>query len=300
MTVKGVTVKYLTIRLLFISFVDMIRSRIAPTPSGFLHQGNACNFLLTEKLVRDAGGSLRLRIDDLDSGRVRQEYLDDIFKSLAWLGIVTDEGPGSVAEQEARYSQMHRLAGYDRVLSRLVGSGRVFACSCSRSEVARSAVGGQYAGTCRERNMPLDTPGVVWRFRTDACEAVEWGDGIAGGIRVAPHETVRDLVIRRRDGIAAYQVASLSDDLTYGINLIVRGADLIDSTAAQLLLAQVLGEESFLRTKFFHHPLMLDANGAKLSKSAGSESLKGLRDAGVDAVSFRERVGEWIASLGIS
>jgi glutamyl/glutaminyl-tRNA synthetase len=278
---------------------SMLRSRIAPTPSGFLHAGNALNFLLTDELVRQSGGRLRLRIDDLDSGRVRAEYLQDIFESLVWLRIQPDEGPVDPADHAANYSQQLRLSEYDGLLRRLVESGRVFACSCTRSEVARSAVNGQYAGTCRERKLDLNAPDVVWRFRTEPGEITEWNDGIAGLQRILPHETVRDFAVRRRDGIAAYHVASLSDDLRYGVNLIVRGADLLDSTAAQLLLARVLGERGFMNARFLHHPLLKDPAGIKLSKSAGSDSLKAMREAGLSVGALRTTALEWIGGINM-
>lgn len=275
----------------------MFRSRIAPTPSGFLHAGNALNFLMTDALVRGTGGVLRLRIDDLDSVRVRPEYLADIFESLAWLGIHPGGGPRDLHDQAALYSQLLRLSEYDALLLRLVETGRVFACSCTRSQVMRNAVEGQYAGTCRNRGLDLNAPDVVWRFRTGPAEVLEWNDGFAGGQRIVPHDTVRDFVIRRRDGIAAYHVASLSDDLKYGINLIVRGADLLDSTAAQLLLARTLGESLFMNAQFVHHPLLKDPAGLKLSKSAGSDSLKAMREAGLDAEPLRAKASEWAAGI---
>ncbi len=271
----------------------MPRSRIAPTPSGFLHRGNAFNFLLTEALVRSQGGTLRLRIDDLDAGRMRPQYLEDIFDSLRWLRLVPDEGPLSPGDHLAHYSQLLRIPRYEAMLRRLATTGRVFACVCSRAEVARHAVGGQYAGTCRDRRIGLDADDVVWRFRTEADETVRWEDRIGGAQAVRPHEVIRDFVIRRRDGVAAYHLASLSDDLHYGIDLIVRGADLLESTAAQLLLAAVLNETPFLGTAFFHHPLLTDPSGAKLSKSAGSASLKALREAGVGAEELRAGAAQW-------
>src|ERR1044072_4565705 len=113
---------------------DILRSRIAPTPSGFLHIGNAYNFLLTEAIVRKAGVVLHLRIDDLDALRFRREYLEDIFDSLAWLGIQYDDGPKTIAEQEQQYSQQFRMSRYNEVLHLLVATGLVFACNCSRKD----------------------------------------------------------------------------------------------------------------------------------------------------------------------
>jgi glutamyl-tRNA synthetase len=271
---------------------ELTRSRIAPTPSGFLHLGNAYNFLLTEELVRKDGGSLRLRIDDLDAARVRTEYLEDIFESLKWLDIDWHEGPKSMADAD-EHSQILRVASYDTALEELVKSGRVFACECSRSQLQQVSKDGQYPGTCREKGIPLDQPGVSWRFRTRQDEVVNWSDEILGAVEIDLFSENRDFVIRRRDGIPAYHVASLCDDVDYGVNLIVRGQDLLTSTAAQRALAAALGWEPFLQTKCYHHPLMLDEQGEKLSKSAGSRSLKTLREAGRSSHEVQEAAWKW-------
>ncbi len=270
-----------------------IRSRIAPTPSGWLHLGNAFNFLLTEALARRGQGILRLRIDDLDAPRVRPGYIEDVFETLRWLDIVPDEGPADADEQLARFSQQSRLHEYDALLERLAGTGKVFACVCTRADVARRSSDGQYDGACRERSIPLQTPGAAWRFRTEDGDVVHWTDGIAGPQSVSLYRHARDFVVRRADGLPAYHVASLSDDAAYGVNLIVRGADLLHSTAAQLRLAQALHLDPFLQCSFYHHPLLLDGAGGKLSKSAGSMSLQALRESGISGGEIRRQAAEW-------
>ncbi len=268
------------------------RSRIAPTPSGFLHQGNAFSFLLTEELVRQQHGSLRLRIDDLDADRVRPAYLENIFESLNWLGIEWHEGPRDIQEAE-EFSQIRFLPGYTGTLAELVRKGRVFACECSRRQLQQDSRDGQYPGTCRDKGIPLDRPGVSWRFRTGRSETVRWNDMILGAVEVDLFAENRDFVIRRRDGIPAYHIASLCSDVGHEINLIVRGGDLIGSTAAQLLLAQELNWQAFLSCHFFHHPLILDERGEKLSKSAGSQSLKAMRAEGILAADLRRMAADW-------
>jgi len=128
----------------------MLRSRIAPTPSGFLHLGNAVNFVLTWLMVRKAGGTLRLRIDDADCLRAKPEYLEDIFCQLDWLGITWDEGPMGVDDFRGRFSQQLRLERYREFLAGLARAGHLYPCGCSRREMRNLAPDGIYPGFCRE------------------------------------------------------------------------------------------------------------------------------------------------------
>lgn len=264
----------------------MVRSRIAPTPSGYLHVGNAFNFLLTWLLTRSRRGLLRLRIDDLDAPRARQEYIDDIFATLRWLGIDWDEGPQDAVEHTAGYSQQLRLSRYDELLHALATRAQVFACTCSRREVRAQDDEGQYPGTCLHRHLPLDTIDAAWRVITPPGTVITWEDRVAGRQSIDLYRHIRHFIVRRRDGIPAYHIASLADDLDHGINLIVRGADLAESTAAQLYLATLLEEDRFRQAQFCHHALVLDDSGAKLSKSAGSISLRAWRAAGRPVADF--------------
>lgn len=274
-----------------------IRSRIAPTPSGYLHIGNACNFLLTEAIVRSAKGRLRLRIDDLDTPRVRPEYVQDIFESLAWLNIRTDEGPRDAPELTAIFSQRLRIAQYNTLLDQLVAMGLVFACNCSRKELQQASEDGQYPGTCIGKQIPLDTPDVSWRIQTSEQAVVRFHDQIIGEQEIKLWHVQRYFIIRRRDGLPAYHIASLSDDVHDNINTIVRGEDLLSSTAAQLYLAALLELDSFFKTTFYHHPLLKDLSGEKLSKSAGSSSLKAMRENKMRAEDLRASFENWYISL---
>ncbi len=267
----------------------MIRSRIAPTPSGFLHIGNAYNFVLTWMITRSKGGTLRLRIDDLDQARVRDEYLNDVFQTLDWLGLDWDEGPSSVQAHKATFSQALRHERYQDVLEKLwEKSGRVFSCRCSRREIQAKSPDGEYPGTCQALGIPKNQPQTAWRLQTPPNHLITWVDHLAGPCSVSLYQEMRDPVIRRKDGIAAYQIASLTDDLDHGINLIVRGMDLMQSTAAQLYLADLLEETGFAKSTFYHHPLTLDDQGEKLSKSAGSISLRTFRERSPDPAIFYE------------
>lgn len=247
-----------------------VRSRIAPTPSGYLHAGNALNFILTWLLVRTNNGLLRLRIDDLDAPRIQPQFLNDVFETLEWLGLDWDEGPQSPDEHHRLFSQKLRSERYAQVLHLLTQTNRVFACQCSRKLVGA----GQYPGTCIPLQLPLQRPETALRIQTPPSTVIAFTDELKGSVKMDLFETMRHFVIRRRDGIAAYQVASLADDMDYGINTIVRGEDLIVSTAAQLYLAQLAGFTAFSHIQLYHHALIRDQDGNKLSKSAGSQSLQ--------------------------
>ena len=256
-------------------------SRLAPTPSGFLHLGNAVNFTLTWLLTRRAGGTLHLRIDDLDRARFRPAYLDNIFRTLEWLGLDYDAGPTGPDDFERHYSQRHFLPTYEAVLqaARIAHPNRFYACCCSRTDLARStsAPNGAYPGTCRARAVPLDTPETAWRVHVSEETHIEFTDLHQGHLTIALGQDPGDFIVRKKDGVAAYQVASIVDDVRLGVNFIVRGLDLLPSTAAQLCLATVLpSTESFQQTQFFHHPLLLDEAGQKLSKSTQTGQQRGV------------------------
>jgi glutamyl/glutaminyl-tRNA synthetase len=257
-----------------------MKTRIAPTPSGFLHLGNVLSFSLTAALARRAGAAILLRIDDLDRERVSREYVEDIFVTLSFLGIPWDEGPKDVLEFDRSWSQVHRLGMYREALDRLRFDGRVFACDCSRSKILRERGDGVYPGTCRGRGLALDMERCSWRVRTE----------VSGGARL-PLE-MKDFVVRKKDGFPAYQLTSVVDDLYYGIDLVVRGDDLRASTAAQLWLAGVLGREEFGRIRFCHHALLMASAEEKLSKSAGATSVRYLRGQGVTAAELFGMIGQ--------
>ncbi|MCF8257653.1 MAG: hypothetical protein K9J06_08875 [Flavobacteriales bacterium] len=245
------------------------RTRIAPTPSGFLHEGNAFAFLLTAELAKRHGASVLLRIDDLDNDRKRPEYVEDIFLTLEWLEINWQEGPKNAAELESAWSQHHRLHLYEEALTMLREKELVYACGCSRKQLAAFDSPTDDAHTCRSGNLLLDMPDTAWRLRIPKEVEVNFKN-LNGETKVLlPDELLPDPVVRRRDGIPAYQVASVVDDHHFGIDLIVRGEDLLPSTAVQLFIAQQLGLDDFLNATFHHHPLILDEKGEKWSKSAG-------------------------------
>ncbi|HWB64432.1 MAG TPA: glutamate--tRNA ligase family protein [Chitinophagales bacterium] len=267
----------------------MFRTRLAPTPSGYLHSGNALNFIITWLWARKENGSIRLRIDDLDSPRAKPEYLEDIFKTLEWLGLDWDEGPQTPDEQKRLYTQTLRAARYEELLNTLVNGNHTFACQCSRKELAGFE---QYPGACINKHIAFTEPETAWRALTPDNTIVTINDFYNGALTVDLYGQMRHFVVRRRDGIPAYQIASLCDDIDYGINLIVRGHDLLTSTAAQIFLAGLTGLKEFPKTTFYHHPLLTDENGMKLSKSAGSSSLKSWREIYTQPDTFYQMLSE--------
>lgn len=269
----------------------MIITRIAPTPSGYLHQGNAFNFLLNWLLARSQGGKVLLRIDDLDAPRIRPEYMQDVFDTLDWLGMDWDMGPTSPDDLQTEWSQNHRLPLYHKLLDGLAEKGYLFACECSRKDLADS--GGVYPGACLHKGIPLDAPDVAWRVKVPDDEHINFTDGWQGALSYALGQEMGSFVVRRRDGIPAYQIASLADDVHYGVYAMARGLDLLSSTAAQLYLAKLMSIDSFTQTRFYHHPLILDEVGQKLSKSAGSVALNTWRNEGVPASKLLGNFCQW-------
>lgn len=253
------------------------RTRLAPTPSGYLHLGNIFSFVVTVALARRTGAAILLRIDDLDKERTTDAYLQDIFDTLRFLELPWDEGPNDVADFTARYSQWQRMPLYQKALQQLQEAPQVFACSCSRQQMQAQSGDGSYPGTCRNKHLPLGGPGYAWRVHTPHV----WQHSIkttSGHIAVQNFPAaVRNFVVRKRDGVPAYQLASLIDDLHFGVDLVVRGADLWPSTLAQLYLSNLIGASYFFDTTFVHHGLLLDAAGFKMSKSAGATSVYQLR-----------------------
>lgn len=270
-----------------------LRTRIAPTPSGYLHIGNAFDFILEWLLAHAAGGSVLLRIDDLDQPRVRPEYLEEIFAALHWLGLGYEEGPRNVVELKKEWSQQLRLPLYEEMLSRLTQSGRVYACRCSRKDLEEN---GAIGCGCQADDIPLAEPEVAWRFETKNADEVFIRDVRQEAQFVNVHAVNPNFVIRRKDGLPAYHIASLSDDAFYQINFIVRGQDLWESTATQLLLAQTLALNHFQEVTFLHHPLIAAPEGGKLSKSAGAASLKAARENGSSSA---EIFGQFCAWMGL-
>jgi len=273
-----------------------LRTRYAPTPSGFLHRGNVTNFLLAWALARSRDGEILLRIDDLDAPRVRPAYLADVFSTLRRFQLDYDLGPSDETDLADGWSQRHRLETYALYLERLRATGLVYACDCSRRQIRERSTNGLYPGTCRHRGMPLDQPGLAWRIRVDEQCAVSPPEAFKRP--VAPVQLAAemgDFVVRKKDGTPAYQLASLVDDLEFGVTELVRGRDLLASTAAQLFLAETLGEVEWRnRVRCYHHPLLTEVNGEKLSKSAGAAAVNQPSEIGATRSAIIAQVRDWL------
>jgi len=256
-----------------------MKTRIAPTPSGFLHTGNAVSFLLSYCLAKSGNGKLLLRIDDLDRERYRKEYVEDIFYALDWLGIHCDEGPSSVTDFENYWSQHKRLSLYYDVLKSSLEQEWVYACDCTRNDLVASGTFPVYDGKCRNLKKSF-LINMAWRWRLEKGTFIHWVDLFKTDALVNLSEQMGDFVVRQKNGLPSYQLGSYVDDLHFNITHIIRGADLLTSTAAQLCMATCWQSKAFQNIHFGHHGLLTDENGQKLSKSAGSQSLKSLRENG--------------------
>jgi glutamyl/glutaminyl-tRNA synthetase len=265
--------------------MSSVRTRIAPTPSGYLHIGNLYSFVLTWLLAKKDIGHVLLRIDDMDGPRVRPEYLQDIFETLAFVELDCDEGPVNLSDFETHFSQQHRLAQYESLLADLVQTELVYGCTCSRKDIAKGKT-----CDCFSRKVSLNEPGIAWKIKVPEHTSIRWSDERLGPQQVYLSRVMGDFVIRRKDGLPAYQVCSVADDLHYHINMVVRGEDLLTSTAAQLWLAQLLGKNEFLNCRFLHHPLLKNEQQEKLSKSAGAGSVKAFREKGGNAAELIQRM----------
>ncbi|HEX6069471.1 MAG TPA: tRNA glutamyl-Q(34) synthetase GluQRS, partial [Longimicrobiaceae bacterium] len=272
----------------------------APSPTGELHLGNARTALLAWLHARAGGGAFVLRVEDLDAGRVRPGYMEAQLADLRWLGLDWDEGP-DVGGRFAPYEQSRRQELYEAAIGELTARGLVYPCFCTRKEISEAASaphgpqdeGPVYPGTCSglsvaevARRAQARTEAL--RFRVPPDE-VRFTDLLQGEQRVRPETETGDFVIRRRDGVAAYQLAVVVDDLAMEITDVVRGADLLSSTARQLLLYAALGKPP---PRWIHVPLLLGPDGERLSKRHGATSLAELREMRIEPA---EIVG-WLAS----
>lgn len=257
------------------------RGRFAPTPSGDLHLGGARTALVAHLLARRAGGGFVLRVEDLDRPRAVPGAEERILADLRALGVDWDEGP-DVGGPHAPYRQSERTALYEARLEELRRAGLAFPCFCSRAEVARASQaphgpsddGPRYPGTCRalseaQQSERARTRQPSWRFRVPegAAAIVKVVDQIAAPFEEDVAATVGDFVLRRSDGIFAYQLAVVVDDVAMQITDVVRGADLLSSAARQILLFKALGA---VPPRFAHVPLVLGPDGTRLSKRHGS------------------------------
>lgn len=238
-------------------------TRIAPTPSGFVHEGNRVNFRHTADLAADVGAAIALRIDDADAARYRREYAEDVFATLRSMGIEWTVGPRDVDDFEAHWSQRAKTEYYRSQVHDALDRGMpAYACACSRTQQRGPAVAG-CVGDCRNRGLPLASGSTALRVVVDAGADVE-----VSGRRVDLAAEMGDFVVWRRDDLPAYQVVSVVEDRDLGVTHIVRGLDLLPSSAAQVYVAEWFGAANVSGATYVHHDLVTDESGAKLSKSS--------------------------------
>lgn len=234
--------------------------RFAPSPTGPLHLGSLATAVASYLHARQAGGEWLVRIEDIDPPREVPGAADDILRTLEAFELEWDR---SVLYQS------QRLATYDAVAQRLLADGRAFRCRCSRSEIraANEGESGRYPGTCRDRYIAPGDAAV--RVRVDS-GSLAFDDGLQGAIETDLAASLGDYVIVRRDDLPAYHLAVVLDDADQGVTTIVRGVDLLDSTAAHVHLQRVLG---FATPQYFHLPVVVNAQGQKLSKQTGATAV---------------------------
>ncbi len=267
---------------------------MAPSPTGYLHRGHAATFWTAQCRCRARDGTLVLRIEDLDQERCRAAYADALVEDMRWYGLEWQEGP-DVGGNFAPYRQSDRMDIYTRAWRQLAAAGAIYPCTCTRRDV-ELALGAPhegdheaiYPGTCRPATrlpIELEKPTAAnWRFRAPRGEIIDFEDGGAGRQTFRVGADFGDFIVWRRDGLPAYQLAVVVDDAAMHITEVVRGEDLLVSTAQQLLLYRALG---LLPPAFFHCPLVTDAAGQRLAKRTGAHSLRAYREAGVDSTALR-------------
>jgi glutamyl-tRNA synthetase len=282
----------------------LIRGRYAPSPTGDLHLGNLRTALLAWLFARCTDGQFVLRIEDLDRPRLRPGASERMLFDLRWLGLDWDEGP-DIGGPYNPYIQSERQEIYTTYLQLLLDKGLIYPCYCSRAEIARAASaphgneGPRYPGTCRyltqqqRRQHEAHNRHPSMRFRVDDDRTVSFTDLLIGPVEQQVQQTVGDFIICRSDGIFAYQFAVVVDDALMQINQVVRGVDLLQSTARQILLFEALG---FQAPTFAHVPLLLDEHGKRFSKRTQSAGLEPLRAEGVTP---EQVVGQIAAECGL-
>jgi glutamyl-tRNA synthetase len=278
------------------------RGRLAPSPTGYLHVGHARTFSTAFERARDAHGTLVMRMEDLDAERSRVSFAEAAIDDLRWLGIRWQEGPDVGGPYEP-YVQNERHSLYASAWRKLLEGGFLYACRCSRKDIESALAAPHecehagkrgvnldplddepiYPGTCRTISDGSQPPHsesefINWRFRVPDDEAIEFNDGNLGPQRFIAGKDFGDFIVWRRDGSPSYQLACVVDDAAMRITEVVRGEDLLKSTARQMLLNRVLGFEN---PAWYHCGLVTDRKGQRLAKRHDSLSLRTLRERGL-------------------
>jgi glutamyl/glutaminyl-tRNA synthetase len=267
------------------------RGRIAPSPTGYLHLGHARTFWTAQQRARESNGVLVLRNEDLDQARSRPEFVRAMIEDLKWFGFEWQEGP-DMGGPFAPYDQSKRHPLYCAALEQLQAGGFIYPCTCSRKDIQQATRaphaaddGAIYPGTCRANlRSPIADHKCSWRFRVPDGEIISFVDGGFSAQSFTAGKDFGDFVVWRHDDVPSYQLAVVVDDAAMQITEVVRGADLLVSTARQLLLYHAL---RLSPPTFFHCPLMLDEGGERLAKRHDALSLRSLRTAGKTPTEIR-------------
>ncbi len=283
------------------------RGRLAPSPTGLLHLGHARTFWTAAQRAAEHRGQLIFRNEDMDSQRCRPEFVQAMLEDLRWLGIEWSEGP-DCGGPVGPYTQSERREFYLDAWRRLREMGMIYPCTCSRKDVALAAGAPNelddepvYPGRCRpqqeQRSLAphdrvkdtvphnqVEPAGVNWRFRVSAGEEICFNDLLLGVQRVIAGRDFGDFIVWRRDDVPAYQLAVVVDDAAMGITEVVRGADLLKSTARQILLFRAL---RLRMPDYYHCDLVRDEAGMRLAKRHDSLSIRKLRELGWTAERVR-------------
>jgi glutamyl/glutaminyl-tRNA synthetase len=263
----------------------LYRGRLAPSPTGYLHIGHARTFWKAQERARAAGGLLVLRNEDLDSARAKPEFVSAMIEDLRWFGFEWQEGP-DVGGPFRPYNQSERYPLYREALKKLERSGFIYPCICSRKDLQAAVRAPHteddnepiYPGRCRElAPAEIVNRRFCWRFRVPEGESVTFTDGNLGPQRFVAGKDFGDFVVWRTDDVPAYQLACVVDDAAMQITEVVRGADLLVSTARQLLLYRAMGLPV---PEFYHCALVTDKSGVRLAKRHDALSLRSLRESG--------------------
>lgn len=275
------------------------RGRLAPSPTGLPHVGHARTFWIAAQRAIQHGGTLTLRNEDLDPHRCRPEFVQAMYDDLRWLGIRWQEGP-DCGGPYAPYSQSQRREFYLEAWRKLRDRGFIYPCTCSRKDVAQAAGAPNndaddeplYPGKCRNRTDASEyslPAGVNWRFRVPDGETVSFIDLRSGNKSYLAGEDFGDFLIWRRDDVPAYQLAVVADDAAMAITEVVRGEDLLKSTARQILLYRALG---LAIPQFYHCELVRDETGLRLAKRHDALSIRSLREKGLTPEAVLNRPNE--------
>jgi glutamyl-tRNA synthetase len=279
-----------------------MRTRFAPSPTGDLHVGGAWTAIASWALARASGGATVLRVEDIDTPRVVGGSASRIVEDLAWLGLDWDEGP-EASGLHAPYTQSERTSLYDTKLAELDAAGLTYPCDCSRAEISRVASAPHageeilYPGTCRDAPRDREmkrAPAIRLRVRNGSTVVFE--DLVSGRVEQHVDVSVGDFVLRRGDGVYAYQLVVAVDDSTMRISHVVRADDLLASTPRQLLLMRLLGVPADEIPTYVHVPMVVAATGDRLAKRVGSTTIRSLRERGL---SPEEVIGLLAQGLGL-